>query len=284
MTHNSIRRWSRLKRMAKTTGMYVLLTAIACLFVGPFILLVSTAFKSDSQPVFSFPPQWLPDPPVWENFQHAWNDIPFPRYMFNSFFLVGVMVPLHLFLASITAYPLARMRFFGRNFIFYGIIATMFIPPEVMLIPRFLLVKTFNMTDSYWGIIIPGLLGGFAVFLMRQAYLAIPRELEEAAIIDGCGPFRMWWSIMLPLTAPTTAALGVFSFISVWNSFIWPLIVLKSPELYPLSLGLAYLAGTFGFDVKSLAAGAVISVTPIIIFFLLMQRYFIYGMQGAVKK
>ncbi|PTX61827.1 carbohydrate ABC transporter membrane protein 2 (CUT1 family) [Melghirimyces profundicolus] len=252
----------RYRRWLKTIAMYLLLMLMACLFIGPFILLLSTAFKSDAQAAFGFPPELVPHPPVWDNFDQAWNDIPFPRYLFNSFFLVAVMVPTHLFLAAITAYPLARMKFFGRNFIFYAIIATMFIPDEVILIPRFLIVKTLGMTDSYLGIIVPGLIGAFSVFLMRQAYLTIPKEMEEAAIIDGCGPFRLWWNIMLPLTAPTMAALGVFSFISVWNSFIWPLVVLKSPELYPLSLGLAYLAGIFGTDVKALAAGAMISVTP----------------------
>jgi putative chitobiose transport system permease protein len=118
---------------------------------------------------------------------------------------------------------------------------------------------------------------------MRQSYLSIPKELEEAAIIDGCGPFRIWWSIMLPLTRPTLAALSVFSFISVWNSFIWPLIILKNDDLYPLALGLAYLSGTFGDDVRTMAAGTVISLVPVIIFYLLMQRHFVSGLQGAIK-
>jgi putative chitobiose transport system permease protein len=159
----------------------------------------------------------------------------------------------------------------------------MFFPEEGKLVPLFLIVQKLGFVDSWWGLIIPGLVGGFSVFLMRQAYLSIPKELEEAAILDGCGPFRMWWSIMLPLTKPTLAALSIFSFISVWNSFIWPLIVLKNDDLYPLALGLAYLSGTFGDDVRTMAAGTVISLLPIMIFYLIMQRYFVSGIQGGIK-
>jgi putative chitobiose transport system permease protein len=270
-------------RVVKKTLMYMLLILIAAIFVGPFLWLLSTAFKSNRQDVFTFPPSFIPDPPVWDHFVEALTVIPFPKYMLNSFILIAVMVPAHLFLTALTAYPLARMTFPGRNLIFYAIIGTMFFPEEGKLVPLFLIVQKLGFVDSWWGLIIPGLVGGFSVFLMRQAYLAIPKELEEAAILDGCGPFRMWWSIMLPLTRPTLAALSVFSFISVWNSFIWPLIVLKNDDLYPLALGLAYLSGTFGDDVRTMAAGTVISLLPIMIFYLIMQRYFVSGMQGAIK-
>ncbi|MBA4494689.1 carbohydrate ABC transporter permease [Paenactinomyces guangxiensis] len=263
--------------------MYLLLILIAAIFIGPFLWLLSTAFKSNAQDVFTFPPSFIPNPPVWDHFVEAWTVVPFPRYMLNSFILIMIMVPTHLFLTALTAYPLARMNFPGRDFIFYAIIGTMFLPEEGKLVPLFIIVEKLGMVDSWWGLIIPGLVGGFSVFLMRQAYLSIPKELEEAAILDGCGPFRIWWSIMLPLTRPTLAALSVFSFISVWNSFIWPLIILKNDQLYPLALGLAYLSGTFNDDVRTMAAGTVISLLPVIIFYLLMQRYFVSGLQGAIK-
>lgn len=270
-------------RVGKKTLMYMLLILIATIFVGPFLWLLSTALKSNTQDVFSFPPSLIPNPPVWDHFVEALTVIPFPKYMLNSFILIAAMVPAHLFLTALTAYPLARMTFPGRDLIFYAMIGTMFFPEEGKLVSLFLIIQKLGFVDSWWGLIIPGLVGGFSVFLMRQAYLAIPKELEEAAILDGCGPFRIWWSIMLPLTKPTLAALSVFSFISVWNSFIWPLIVLKNDDLYPLSLGLAYLSGTFGDDVRVMAAGTVISLLPIIIFYLIMQRYFVSGIQGAIK-
>ncbi|PRZ15439.1 MULTISPECIES: carbohydrate ABC transporter permease [Laceyella] len=269
--------------IARKALMYLLLLLIALLFVGPFLWLLSTAFKSNAQDVFTFPPDLIPKPPVWDQFVEALTVIPFPKYLLNSFILIVVMVPAHLFLTSLTAYPLARMTFPGRDLIFYAIIGTMFFPEEGKLVPLFIITQKLGLIDSWWGLIIPGLVGGFSIFLMRQAYLSIPKELEEAAILDGCGPFRMWWSIMLPLTKPTLAALSVFSFISVWNSFIWPLIVLKNDDLYPLALGLAYLSGTFGDDVRVMAAGTVVSLLPIIVFYLMMQRYFVSGMQGAIK-
>jgi putative chitobiose transport system permease protein len=203
--------------------------------------------------------------------------------MLNSVYLLLLMVPAHLLLTSLAAYPLARMEFPGKMFIFYAIVGTMFLPEEGKLVPLFILVQKLGMVDSWWGIIVPGLVGGFSIFLMRQSYLSIPKDMEEAAIIDGCGTFRVWWNIMLPSVKPTVAALSVFSFISVWNSFVWPLIVLKTDDLYPLSLGLAYLTGTLDSDVKTMAAGTVIALLPVIIFYMCMQRFFVSGLQGAVK-
>jgi putative chitobiose transport system permease protein len=263
--------------------LYGLLIVIACLFVGPFLWLVSTALKSNQQDVFTFPPSFIPKPPVLDQFIEAWTQISFPKYLLNSVILIVLMVPAHLFLTALTAYPLARMEFPGRKLIFYATIGTMFLPEEGKLVPLFLIVEKLHMVNSWWGLIIPGLVGGFSIFLMRQSYLSVPKEIEEAAIIDGCGIFRVWWGIILPLTKPTLAALSVFSFISVWNSFMWPLIILKNDNLYPLALGLAYLAGTFGTEVRAMAAGTVISLLPVILFYLLMQRYFVSGMQGAVK-
>jgi putative chitobiose transport system permease protein len=263
--------------------LYGLLIAIACLFIGPFLWLLSTALKSNQQDVFTFPPSFIPKPPVLKQFIEAWTQISFPKYMLNSVLLIVLMVPAHLFLTALTAYPLARMEFPGRKLIFYAIIGTMFLPEEGKLVPLFLIVQRLHMVNSWWGLIVPGLVGGFSIFLMRQSYLSVPKEIEEAAVIDGCGIFRVWWGIILPLTKPTLAALSVFSFISVWNSFMWPLIILKNDDLYPLALGLAYLAGTFGTEVRAMAAGTVISLLPVIIFYLLMQRYFVSGMQGAVK-
>lgn len=269
--------------MLRKLSMYLLLIIVACIFSAPFLWLVATSLMPASQDVFTFPPTLIPDPPVHDNFVTAWTSIPFPKYMMNSFMLLILMVPAHLFLTALAAYPLARIEFPGRKLIFLAIIGTMFLPEEGKLVPLFIIIQNLGFVDSWLGLIAPGLVGGFAVFLMRQSYMSIPKEMEEAAIIDGCGMFRVWWNIMLPLVRPAIAALSVFSFISVWNSFMWPLIVLKNDDLYPLALGLAYLLGTFGGEVKTMAAGTVISLLPVITFYLIMQKYFVSGLQGAVK-
>jgi len=263
---------------------YIALILIACIFIFPFIWLISTSFKGSTQSTFSFPPEFIPNPVSLENYKNALTQVPFMRYLFNTFALVVLMVPAHILLTALAAFPLARMQFRGRNLIFYLIIGTMFLPNEGKLIPLYLIIEKLGMTDSWSGIIFPGLVGGFSIYLMRQSYLSISKELDEAAIIDGCGPFAVWWRIILPLTKPTLSALSIFSFISVWNSFIWPLIVLQNDRLYPISLGLAYLLGTFGYDIKTMSAGTVMSIIPIVIFYLIMQKHFVSGIQaGAVK-
>ena len=263
--------------------MYVLLTAIALVFVGPFLILLSAGLKPSGQAVFSFPPDIIPRPPVLTWAKEAWTAIPFPRYLFNSTLLVAVMVPLYILVSALCAYPLAQMVFRGRSLIFFAILATMFMPGEVMLLPRFLVVSQIGVADSYLGVILPGLLSAFGIFLLRQTFAGVPREVVDAARTDGCHELRIFWHVMLPAARPTLAILGVFGFISVWNSFIWPMVVLKDSSLYPISLGIAYLAGITGTDVRSLAAGTIISILPVVVFFMIMQRHVLEGMRGAVK-
>ncbi|MDR8414016.1 carbohydrate ABC transporter permease [Nonomuraea sp. 3-1Str] len=273
----------RLGWWTRRVGMYVLLTAIALVFVGPFLILLSAALKPSGQAVFSFPPDIIPRPPVLTWAKEAWTAIPFPRYLLNSILLVAVMVPVYILVSALCAYPLAQMVFRGRSLIFFAILATMFMPGEVMLLPRFLVVSQIGMADSYLGVILPGLLSAFGIFLLRQTFAGVPREVVDAARTDGCHELRIFWHVMLPAARPTLAILGVFGFISVWNSFIWPMVVLKDSSLYPISLGIAYLAGITGTDVRSLAAGTIISILPVVVFFMIMQRHVLEGMRGAVK-
>lgn len=263
---------------------YFLYIIIGLIFIGPFLWMLGVAFMSGSQDVYTFPPSFLPKPPVLSNFLKAWTAVPYGRYMLNSFIIMGILLPAHVLVAALASYPLARMKFPGRNFIFFAMIGTMFLPEEGRLVPLYIIVKEMGMDNSWWGVIMPSIAGGIAVFLMRQAFIVIPKELEDAAIIDGCGHFRMWWQIMLPLTKPTLAAVSIFGFISVWESFVWPLIILNDNELYTLALGLNYLSGTFGGDVRTLTAGTIISLVPVVIFFLFTQRYFLQGLQGAIKQ
>ncbi|WP_326821633.1 carbohydrate ABC transporter permease [Streptosporangium sp. NBC_01639] len=267
----------------RRAGMYVLLTAIALVFVGPFLILLSAAFKPAGQAVFSFPPDIIPRPPVLTWVKEAWTTIPYLSYLLNSVIYVGVMVPAHIIVSALCAYPLAQANFRGKNLIFFAILSTMFLPGEVMLLPRFLVVSQLGMADTYAGVILPGLLSAFGIFLLRQTFAGVPREVIDAARTDGCHELRIFWHVMLPAARPTLAILGIFGFISVWNSFIWPMVVLKDSAMYPIALGISYLAGVTGTDVRSLAAGTVISILPVVIFFMIMQRHVLEGMRGAVK-
>lgn len=271
------------RRRFGRTGMYLLLIAIAALFVGPFLIMLSAAFKPASQQVFSFPPSLIPHPPVLTWFREAWTSVPYPRYLVNSFLYVGIGVPLYVVVSALTAYPLAVMQFRGRTFFFFMFLSTMFLPGELMLVPRFIVVSDLGMADTYQGVILPGILSAFGILLLRQAFAGIPREIVEAARIDGCRELRIFWHIMVPGARPTMAVMAIFGFISTWNSFIWPLVVLKDSSKYPIALGIAYLAGVTGTDVRSLAAGTTISLAPVIIFFIIMQRHILEGMRGAVK-
>lgn len=271
------------RRRLRSPLTYLLLCAVAVLFVAPFVLLLSTALKPSTQDIFSFPPQWIPRPPVLDWFAEAWTTIPFGRYLLNSVIYEIGIIPAYLVVSALTAYPLAVMRFRGRTVLFYLFLATMFMPAEVMLIPRFMVVSELGINDSYIGVMLPAVLSAIGIFLLRQTFAAVPRDLLDAAEMDGCGHLRILWHVMIPVARPTFAVLSILGFISVWNSFIWPLVVLNDTDKYPIVLGLAFLTGIAGNDIRGLAAGTVISIIPITVFFLLLQRHILDGMSGAVK-
>ncbi len=277
--------------MIKKVLIYFILIILAIISIGPFLWLVSTALKSPAENIFQYPPQFIPKTITFSNFIGVWKAIPFITYIANSFIVVGFTVILNLILSSLAAYPLARMKFRGRGFIFYAVLATIMIPFQVIMVPVYLMVLRLNLVDSYSnlagyvGLILPFAVNAFGIFLMRQAFLAIPKELEEAAIIDGCGVFDIWMRVMLPLTKPALATLAVFTFAGAWSEFLWPSIVLSKQEMYTLPIGLNHLQGVFSANWRYIAAGAIIFMMPILVFFLSVQKYFMGGtMQGAVKE
>jgi putative chitobiose transport system permease protein len=262
---------------------YVMLVIIAAIFIVPFLIVLSTALKPSSQPVYSFPPDLIPRPPVFDWFVEAWTRVPFPQYMLNSLIYTAVGVPLYVAVAALTAYPLASMRFRGRLIVFGLFVSTMFLPGEVMLIPRFLVVSQLGMVNTYQGALLPTILSGFVILLLTRAFAAVPGELYEASRLDGCGWWGQFWHVGLPVVRPTLAITAIFGFISIYNDFLWPMVVLSDDSKYPLALGLAYLSGTAGTDVRTPAAGAIISLVPILIFFLLLQRQILNNAAGALK-
>jgi putative chitobiose transport system permease protein len=265
--------------------LYLLLLGVGVVLLLPFAWLLSTALKAESADLFAYPPQWIPDPIVWGNFVKAWDILPFGLYLFNTFFIAITTVLLNLLFCSLTAYALARMRFKGRQTILLLVLATTMVPFQVLLIPLFIVTLKLGMVDTYAGVILPMAVNAFGIFLLRQAFTTVPQDLEDAARIDGCSDLQIYARIMLPLIKPALATQAAFTFVAQWNDFLWPLVVLKSRELYTLQLGLASLQGVFGVNWRYISAASVIALVPTLLFFLLTQRFFTQGLtSGAVKE
>ncbi|MGL4378710.1 MAG: carbohydrate ABC transporter permease [Microcoleaceae cyanobacterium] len=255
--------------------MYGGLSAIALLMLFPLLWLLSTSLKSPEENIFQFPPQLWPIKPTLQNFIKVWQSTPFGQYLFNSTLVASLTVALNLLFCALGAYPLARLDFRGKNLIFAGIVSTIMIPFQIVMIPLYVLAVQLGLRNSYLGIILPGIASAFGIFLLRQAFLGVPKELEEAARIDGCSELGIWWHIMIPAIRPALVTLGIFVFIGAWSDFLWPLIILDRPEYYTLPLGVAKLAGTFSLDWRLIAAGSLISIAPVIVVFLVLQKYIV---------
>lgn len=268
--------------VAKRIILYGALLALAAFTAFPFIWLLSVSLKTTGS-VFGFPPHILPNPPTLQNFVEVWHAVPLPRFLLNSILITTAGVLLNVTFSAMAGYALARLRFPGRNFVFALFLATLMLPGHIGLIVNFVTMMKLSLIDTYAGVVLPSAVSIFGIFLLRQAYLSLPKELEDAARIDGAGEFTIWFRIMTPLISPSIAVLTIFEFVAFWNSFLWPLIVLKSPEKYPLAVGLLYLQGIFAHNTRLVAAGAVVLALPIIAVFLLFQRHFIRGITaGAV--
>lgn len=268
----------------KLIWVYSVLSAIAVLMLIPLVWLTSTAFKSPTEDIFQFPPQLVPAQPTIDNFVTVWQTSPFGRYLFNSTLVSVLTVGLNLLFCSLAAYPLARLNFQGREIIFSAIVTTILIPFQIVMIPLYVLAVQLRLTNTYLGVIFPAIASAFGIFLLRQAFQGVPKELEEAARIDGCTELGIWWHVMIPAIRPALVTLAIFVFIGSWSDFLWPLLVLDRPELFTLPLGVANLAGTFTLDWRLIAAGSVISIVPILLVFLVMQRYIVPTEAGSGVK
>jgi putative chitobiose transport system permease protein len=259
----------------KKVATYSIMSAIALLMLFPLLWLLSTSLKSPTENIFQFPPQLWPQQPTPNNFIKVWQTNPFGRYLFNSTLIAVLTVSTNIIFCALAAYPLARLNFRGREAILTAVISTIVIPFQIVMIPLYVLTVQLGLKNSYLGVIFPGLASAFGIFLLRQAFLAVPKELEEAARIDGCTELGIWWHIMMPAIRPALVTLGIFVFIGSWSDFLWPLLVLDRPEYYTLPLGVANLAGTFSLDWRLVAAGSIISIIPVLGLFLLLQKYIV---------
>ncbi|MDP5017419.1 MAG: carbohydrate ABC transporter permease [Dolichospermum sp.] len=268
----------------QTLVIYGILSAIALVMLFPLLWLISTALKSPTENIWQSPPQLLPSQPTLENFSRVWQSLPFGTYLFNSILVSVLTVGLNLLFCSLAAYPLARLSFVGRNGIFIAIVTTIMIPFQIVMIPLYILTVQLGLRNTYLGVIFPSLASAFGIFLLRQALIGVPKEIEEAARLDGSSELGLWWYIMLPAIRPALITLAIFVFIGAWSDFLWPLIVIQDESLYTLPLGVAKLAGTFSLDWRLVAAGSVISITPVLVLFLLLQKYIVPTDTGSGVK
>jgi putative chitobiose transport system permease protein len=268
----------------KTVLMYALLSGIALVTLFPLLWLVGTALKSPTENIFQSPPQLLPAQPTFENFITVWQTNPFGQYMLNSTLIAVLTVCINLIFCALAAYPLARLSFNGRDWIFIAIVTTIMIPFQIVMIPLYILTVQMGLRNTYLGVIFPSLASAFGIFLLRQAFLGVPKELEEAARMDGSSELGLWWNIMLPAIRPALVTLAIFVFIGAWSDFLWPLIVIQDENLYTLPLGVAKLASAFSLDWRLVAAGSVISIAPVMLLFLFLQRYIVPTDTGSGVK
>ncbi len=255
---------------------YPLLILIGLIGLLPYYWMLSGSVKTSAN-MFAVPPQWIPNPINWRAYGEAWRAQDFTRYILNSTVVSVAITAGNLLLASLAGYSLCKFRYLGRGALFLLILSTMMLPLEVTMVPLFLIVKTLDWPNTYAGLIVPFLVEGFGVFLMRQYLQSIPNELIEAARIDGASELRIYAQIVMPLCKPALAALGVFTFREAWDMYIWPLIIVTKDSLRTLPLGISLFMSSFGTAWDQLMAVAAIGTLPMILLFFFLQRSFIQG-------
>jgi putative chitobiose transport system permease protein len=262
----------------------MLLLLLALVILLPLVWLVSTSLKGPAEDIFTSPPALLPSQPSLAAYGQLFAANPMLTYLRNSTLVSALAVLANLLFCSLAAYPLARLRFRGRGLVLALVVATILIPFQVVMIPLYLLMVQLGLRNSLWALILPQAATAFGIFLLRQSFLGVPVELEEAARIDGCSPLGEWWNVMIPAARSDLITLAMFVFIGSWSDFLWPLIILDDPGLYTLPLGLQQLASSFSLDWRLVAAGSVVSILPVLLLFVLLQRYILPSATGDAVK
>ncbi|MFF1919878.1 carbohydrate ABC transporter permease [Streptomyces sp. NPDC058221] len=263
---------------------YVLLLAVLVLTVGPFLWQLSTSLKGPNEDIFSSPPKFFPSDPTLDNYGRVADTIPVWDYAFNSLKVAAANVVTNCVGAALAGYALARLRYRGRRAATLAFILAMLVPVEGIIIAQFTTMRDLGLNNTLLGVLLPGSVGAMNVLLMRNAFLNLPQEVEEAAFVDGANVWQRFLRIALPAVKGTLAVVAIFAFMGSWDDFLWPLIVLSDPENFTLTIGLNYLHGTFANDERLVAAGTIIAVLPLIVMFAGLQRFFFRGVgEGAVK-
>jgi multiple sugar transport system permease protein len=267
----------------RKTILTIALVIISFLILLPFIWMVSSSLKLSNE-VFAFPIQWIPEKIRWKNYIDIWKQIPLLTFYKNTVKLTVIVTLLQLFTSSFAAYGFAKMKFPGRNMLFFAYIATIAVPWQVYMVPQFIMMKKVGLADTHMAIILLQAFTAFGVFLLRQFYVSIPEELSEAARIDGLSEYGIYFKIMLPLSKPALATLTIFTFVNTWNDFMGPMLYLNSTKLKTIQLGLRMFISQYDAEYSLIMAASVASVIPIIIVFLFTQKFFIEGIATSGLK
>jgi len=265
-----------MRQIILKTFIYLSLLALALSMLIPFLWMVATSLMDEFE-VYHYPPKFLPDRLLWSNYWKALTALPFGRFFLNTAIMAAGVVMGQLILCSTAAYAFARLRFRGRDKLFWVVLASMMIPGVITLIPGFLIIQTLGWMNTYWALIVPTVSSAWGIFLLRQFFLTLPRELEDAARIDGASEFTIYFRIVLPLSKPALATLGIFAFMGTWQSFLWPLIVTDRMDMRPVEVGIAMFHSLYAQNWPYQMAAAVTVMVPIIVVFFIAQKYFIRG-------
>lgn len=263
--------------------LYVLLTVISLAVLVPFGWMLVSSVKLDAE-VFTVPIQWIPEEFHWDNFSKIWSRVPLATYLMNSAILSVTITALQVLTGSFAAYGFAKVRFPGRDALFLAYLATIAVPWQAYMVPQYIMMERIGLVDTRISLILLQAFGAFGVFLMRQYYLSIPDELSEAARIDGLSEYGIWARIILPLSKPALASLALLTFVNTWNDYMGPFIYLTSNDLWTVQIGLRAFVGQFDAEYAMIMTGSVISVLPILVIFLLGQRYFVQGIATSGLK
>ena len=262
----------------------LLLILLAIAVLVPLLWLVSTSLKGPAEDIFTSPPSLFPAQPSLDAYGRLFRDNPLWTYIVNSSVVSFLAVVANLLFCSLAAYPLARMRFSGRGLVLALVVATILIPFQVVMIPLYLLMVQLGLRNTLIALVIPQAATAFGLYLLRQSFLGVPVELEEAARIDGCSKLGEWWNVMIPAAKADLITLAMFVFIGTWSDFLWPLVILDDPALFTLPLGLQQLASSFSLDWRIVAAGSVVSILPVLVMFVLLQRFILPSASGDAVK
>ena len=263
--------------------LYIVLIAMALIMLVPFVWMLSASFKLDKD-VFIFPIQWIPANPRWQNYLDIWTRIPLGKFVLNTVKLTLIVTFLQLLTSSFVAYAFAKLSFKGKDLLFMAYIATIAVPWQVYMVPQFMMMRSMGLADTHLSIIFLQAFSAFGVFMMKQFYEGIPTELCEAARIDGMSEYRIWSKIMLPLSKPALSTLTIFTFVNTWNDFLGPLIYLTTESKKTLQLGLRMFISQFGSEYGLIMAASVLSLIPVLIVFLSLQKYFVEGVAATGVK
>ncbi len=274
----------RPRRLLKNSLLYFLMVLVGLFSVGPFLWILSTSLKPLKDNLYGYPPQLLPSEISFDSYFNVFDFITWGNALNSLIIATGGMV-LNVILSAMAAYPLARYEFRGKKVVMGALLMVLMLPLYTSLVVNFITIKNLHLQNTLLGVILPSAVTVFGIFLLRQGYLVVPKELEDAGRIDGASEWRIWWQIVLPLIGPSLATLAVFSFVENWNAFLWPLIVLTQPDKFPLTVALQTMANNaFTSNARSVAAGTILSILPILVIFLAAQRFFISGVTtGSVK-